>query len=212
MSKPRLIKDYKKLDAGIIQEIKVHYPKGFKRALISFNDHKNKIVTALPYETEHYMLLIKMNQDMAIDIVRNDDDYGDDNILKEEVRARYVVEIEERAKQAEIDRLNAPPEEEEPEPEAPKKATKKGAKKGSTKSTKKPAAKKSTAKKTSTKTSAKKPAAKKSTSKKPTAKKSAAKKPTTKKATAKKPVAKKAAAKKSTAKKPAAKKSVKKKK
>lgn len=186
MSKPRLIKDYKKLDAGIIQEIKVHYPRGFKRALISFNDHKNKIVTALPYETEHYMLLIKMNQDMAIDIVRNDDDYGEDNILKEDVKARYIIEIEERAKAAEIARLNAPPEEEKEEeiPEPPKKKGKKAASKATKKTT------------------AKKPAAKKSTA----AKKTPAKKPATKKASAKKSAAKPAAKKTSTRKKPAKKK------
>jgi len=51
MSKPRLITEYKKLELEIKEQVKLFYPRGFKRDLISFKNIKGKIVTALPFET-----------------------------------------------------------------------------------------------------------------------------------------------------------------
>ncbi len=60
MSKPKLIRDFNKVDAVLRQLIELHYPNGFKKDLVTFKNHKNELITALPFETEEYMLMLKM--------------------------------------------------------------------------------------------------------------------------------------------------------
>lgn len=88
-SKPRLIKDFKKLDKSLQQQIKLAYPLGFSDNLITFTNREGKLVSALPYETEDYFYMVKMSQDEAVTIVEKDDDYNDDGILREEIKDKY---------------------------------------------------------------------------------------------------------------------------
>ncbi len=87
-NKPRIIKDYDKLDKSIQEQIKLAYPEGFSQYLITFLNKDGKYVSALPFETEDYYYLVRMTEDEADMIISTDDDY-EDGILKEEVREMF---------------------------------------------------------------------------------------------------------------------------
>lgn len=95
MNKPRIVKDYDKLDPSIVEQIKMHYPRGFKRHLITFKNAAGKFVSALPFETEDRYYLVRMTQDEAIEIIENDDDYNDDGILKKSIKSQYAEKYDD---------------------------------------------------------------------------------------------------------------------
>ncbi len=88
-SKPRVVKDYEKLDVEIQEQIKLFYPLGFERKLIKFTNAEGKLVSALPFETEDKYYLVRMTLQEAKDIIEDDDDYDDDGTLKASVREEY---------------------------------------------------------------------------------------------------------------------------
>jgi len=89
MSKPRVVKDFEKLDVDIQEQIKLAYPFGFERKLIKFTNAEGKLVSALPFETEEKHYLIRMTLQEAKDIVEEDDDYDEDGNLKEDIKEEY---------------------------------------------------------------------------------------------------------------------------
>lgn len=88
-SKPRVIKDYDKLDPAIQEQIKLVYPAGFSDNLIYYFDKEGKNVSALPFETDDKYYLIRMTLSEAERIIEDDDDYDDDGFLKDHVREEY---------------------------------------------------------------------------------------------------------------------------
>jgi len=88
-SKPRIIKDYEKLDEAIKEQIKLVYPNGFSQHLISFTNKDGLLVSALPFETDEKYYLVRMTSQEAIDIISEDNDYDDDGTLKNESREAY---------------------------------------------------------------------------------------------------------------------------
>lgn len=95
MSKPRVVKDYDKLDESVKQQIKLTYPEGFERNLIQFKNKEGKTVSALPFETEEVYYLIRMTILEAQEIIEEDEDYDDEGFLKDEVREEYEENIED---------------------------------------------------------------------------------------------------------------------
>ncbi|WP_205461861.1 hypothetical protein [Mangrovibacterium lignilyticum] len=89
ISKPRVIKDYEKLEEAIKEQIKLEYPNGFSQNLISFTNKDGMLVSALPFETEDKYYLVRMTTQEAIDIISDDDDYDDEGMLKDESREAY---------------------------------------------------------------------------------------------------------------------------
>jgi len=89
ISKPRIIKDYEKLDDPIKEQIKLEYPNGFSQNLISFTNKDGMLVSALPFETEEKYYLVRMTTQEAIDIISEDEDYDDEGTLKDESREAY---------------------------------------------------------------------------------------------------------------------------
>lgn len=87
-TKPRIIKDYDRLDKSIQEQIKLSYPEGFSQYLITFLNKDGKYVSALPFETEDYYYLVRMTEDEADMIISADDDY-EGGILKEEVKEMF---------------------------------------------------------------------------------------------------------------------------
>ena len=77
MNKPKIIKDYEKLDSPTKDQIKHAFPRGFQKHLILFTDAKGRMVSALPFEGEQYDYLIRMSAKEAFDIVMNDSDYDE---------------------------------------------------------------------------------------------------------------------------------------
>lgn len=97
MSKPRVVKDFDKLDVSIQEQIKLKYPLGFSKHLITFKNAKGEFVSAILFETDDIYYLVRMTKQKARDIIRDDDDYDDDGILKDEVRLDYSEKYENEA-------------------------------------------------------------------------------------------------------------------
>ncbi len=87
--KPRVIKDYEKLDDAIKEQIKLVYPEGFSQHLITFPNKDGLLVSALPFETDEKYYLVRMTVEEADDIISDDDDYDDEGTLKDESKAEY---------------------------------------------------------------------------------------------------------------------------
>ncbi|PPK84241.1 hypothetical protein CLV84_4010 [Neolewinella xylanilytica] len=103
MSKPRVIKNYDKLDDELLEQIKLNYPNGFERNLIRFTDVNGKIASALPFETPEKYYLIRMTKSEAQLIIEDDDDYDDDGILTDEAREEYGDKYDDEIEEADID-------------------------------------------------------------------------------------------------------------
>lgn len=89
INKPRVVKDYDKLSEEIIEQIKLTYPRGFQKYLITFKNANGRYISALPFETDEKYYLIRMTKSEAADIIENDDDYNDEGILKDSIREEY---------------------------------------------------------------------------------------------------------------------------
>ena len=87
--KPKVIKSYSKIDKQLQQQIKLVYADGFAENLIHFFDKTGLKITVLPFETEDKYYMIRMTEGEAVALVEDDDDYGDDGFLKDEVKERY---------------------------------------------------------------------------------------------------------------------------
>ncbi|NOX86055.1 MAG: hypothetical protein GXO86_08845 [Chlorobi bacterium] len=88
-SKPRVIKDFDKLDEKIQEQIKLAYPSGFSEHLITFTNKDGLKVSALPFETDDKYYLVRMTVQEAYDIIDQDDDYDDSGFLRDEIKAGY---------------------------------------------------------------------------------------------------------------------------
>ena len=89
VSKPRVAKDYDKLDESVREQIKLAYPYGFERHLIKFKNKDGENVSALPFEAEDKYYLVRMTVARAQAIIEADDDYDDDGNLLDDVRDAY---------------------------------------------------------------------------------------------------------------------------
>ncbi|RIH66590.1 hypothetical protein D1164_03020 [Mariniphaga sediminis] len=88
-NKPKIIKDYNKLDKDLQEQIKLVYSEGFAENLIHFFDKNGIKVTALPFETEDKYYMLRMTENEAIQIVDEDEDFDEDGFLKDEVKQDY---------------------------------------------------------------------------------------------------------------------------
>ncbi len=88
-SKPRVIKDFDKIDAVIQEQIKLAYPYGFEGSLIHFFDKDGKKISALPFETDDRYYMVRMTTAQAQAIIEDDEDFDGDGNLKESVKDDY---------------------------------------------------------------------------------------------------------------------------
>ncbi|NJN26283.1 MAG: hypothetical protein HC819_10050 [Cyclobacteriaceae bacterium] len=88
-SKPRVVKDYEKLDSDIQEQIKLVYPYGFSDSLVSYTDKDGMRRTALPFETDDKYYLIRMTLSEAMQIIDEDDDFDSSGELKDEIKEEY---------------------------------------------------------------------------------------------------------------------------
>ncbi len=95
MSKPRVVKDYDKLNEVVQKQIKLKYPFGFTSYLITFKNAQGKFVSALPFETDDRYYLVRMTRDEAETIIEEDDDYDNEGMLKKDVRDEYESDVDE---------------------------------------------------------------------------------------------------------------------
>lgn len=88
-NKPRVIKDYEKLDPEIQERIKLEYPSGYSDNLIYFTNKDGKRVSALPFETDDKYYLVRMTVYEAEKIIEDDDDYDSSGSLKRSAKEEY---------------------------------------------------------------------------------------------------------------------------
>ncbi|QIA09503.1 hypothetical protein [Draconibacterium halophilum] len=88
-NKPKVIKDYSKLDKQLQQQIKLIYAEGFADNLIHFFNKTGQKITVLPFETEDKYYMLRMTENEAVALVDEDDDYDDDGFLKDEIKQNY---------------------------------------------------------------------------------------------------------------------------
>lgn len=94
-NKPRVVKDYDKLEEVIQEQIKLQYPYGFDRDLITFKNAQGKFVSALPFETDEKYYLIRMTRAEALEIMDEDDDFDEDGNLKDEIKEELEVKYDD---------------------------------------------------------------------------------------------------------------------
>ncbi|UXP31658.1 hypothetical protein N6H18_15015 [Reichenbachiella agarivorans] len=88
-NKLKVTKEYEKLSDDLKEQLKLVYPGGYSRHLIKYTNKDGINVSALRFETDDKIYLIRMSILEAERIVEEDDDFDDDGQLKEEVRDDY---------------------------------------------------------------------------------------------------------------------------
>ena len=89
-AKPRIIKDFEKLDTSIQEQIKLAYPFGFENHLVRYKNAKGEFISALIFENENARYLVRMTLKVAKQIVEEDDDYDENGMLKEDIQMDYL--------------------------------------------------------------------------------------------------------------------------
>lgn len=84
LAKKRLVKDYDALPEETLRLVKMKYPTGYADHLVSYTDKEGKKVSALPFEAEDAYYLIRMTVLEAKRLVKDDEDYDDDGVLRED--------------------------------------------------------------------------------------------------------------------------------
>ncbi len=84
MAKKRVVKDYDALPEDIVRLVKMKYPTGYADHLLSYNDKEGKKVSALPFETDDTYYLIRMTILEAKRLVKEDEDFDEDGVLRED--------------------------------------------------------------------------------------------------------------------------------
>ncbi|WP_338768339.1 hypothetical protein WAF17_07600 [Bernardetia sp. ABR2-2B] len=100
MNKARVITDFEKLNSDLQEQIKLVYPEGYSQHLIKFQNKDNQTVSALRFETNEKIYLVRMSVAMALQLIEDDDDFDDEGYLKEEIKSNYEDE------HAEVDYLS----------------------------------------------------------------------------------------------------------
>lgn len=88
-NKPRVIQSYEKLSQEIQEQIKLYYSEGYMDNLIEFRNHKNEMVSALPFETEDKIYMVRMSVRKAQELIEDDDDFDDDGNLLDSKKESY---------------------------------------------------------------------------------------------------------------------------
>ncbi|GAB4488471.1 MAG: hypothetical protein OHK0019_04840 [Saprospiraceae bacterium] len=84
MAKKRVVKDYDALPEDIVRLVKMKYPTGYADHLLYYNDKEGKKVSALPFETDDTYYLIRMTVLEAKRLVKEDEDFDEDGVLRED--------------------------------------------------------------------------------------------------------------------------------
>lgn len=88
-NKPKVIIDFYKIGRNLQEQVKLVYPDGFVDYLVHFRNAKGQEVTALRFETDEKIYMLRMSVQMAFQIIEDDDDYDEDHILKSSSQERY---------------------------------------------------------------------------------------------------------------------------
>ena len=79
-TKPRVIKNFEKIDEKLREEIAKRFPNGYATELQTFDIGGGKFMTALPFETEDFNYLIKFPVTDNVDLESDDSIGGDEDL------------------------------------------------------------------------------------------------------------------------------------
>jgi len=102
-NKPRVVTSFERISTNLQEQIKLEYPYGFSQNLISFNDKEGKRVSALRFETEEKIYLIKMTPSIAEQLIDDDEDYDDEGQLTDDARESYEEKYDSEDLEGDID-------------------------------------------------------------------------------------------------------------
>lgn len=102
-NKPKVITAFEKLSSDIQEQIKLENPEGFSENLIKFTNRDGERISALRFETEDKIYLVKMSKFVAEQLIEDDDDYDEDGILTDDAREEYEEKYDEGEIEAEED-------------------------------------------------------------------------------------------------------------
>ncbi|MCW3807905.1 hypothetical protein [Plebeiibacterium marinum] len=88
--KKRTLIDYYKLPKDLQEQLKLVYSQGFNEDLIVYKDASGKQISALRFETDTIVYMVKMSIDQAYKIMDDDSDFNDDYELKSSVKEDYM--------------------------------------------------------------------------------------------------------------------------
>ena len=108
MQKPRVIKDFEKLDVAIQEQIKLVYPTGFFEHLISYTDKDGNSRFALPFETDEKYYMVRMSVSEAKKLISDDDDYDANGVLRNEVQENYQEKYQDLDYIGDFDAIDTP--------------------------------------------------------------------------------------------------------
>jgi len=89
-NKQKVIIDFYKLGKDLQEQVKLVYPDGFSDYLIHFKNAKGQEISALRFETDEKVYMLRMSVQMAFQIIEDDDDYDDDHNLKSRAKENYA--------------------------------------------------------------------------------------------------------------------------
>jgi len=90
ISKPKVIMDYHKLPIDLKEQLKLVYPDGYHEYLIWFNDKHGQRISALRFETDEKIYMLRMSVEMALEIMDEDDDFDNNFNLKPMAQKEYA--------------------------------------------------------------------------------------------------------------------------
>lgn len=88
-NKPRVIQNYEKLSVEIQEQIKLFFSQGYVDHLIEFTNHKGETVSALPFETDEKIYMVRMSVRKAQQLLDDDSDFDEEGILLENIKEKY---------------------------------------------------------------------------------------------------------------------------
>ena len=89
VNKIRVTQEYSKLSEEHKEQVKLVYPEGYSQFLINYTNKEGKKVSALRFETDEKIYLIRMSVLEAELLVADDDDFDEDGLLKESIKDDY---------------------------------------------------------------------------------------------------------------------------
>lgn len=97
--KPRVIKNYEKLDEKLREAIKERYPDGYSKDIQTFDIGGGRFMTGLPFETEEFSYIIKFPV-QAENIDLQDEEGSSDD----ELNLDGAVDVEEEEEPDEVEK------------------------------------------------------------------------------------------------------------
>jgi len=94
-NKPKVITAFEKLSRNLQEQIKLENPEGFSENLIKFTNKDGERISALRFESEEKIYLVKMSKYDAEQLIEDDEDYDDEGVLTDDAREEYEEKYED---------------------------------------------------------------------------------------------------------------------